>query len=209
MTCVEVTTKEEFRACVERGDCIHVRLGEWTASDSAQVRASGSAQVRASGSAQVRASRFVAVTIHGEAVRAEGGGVHVRIPRIETVADWCDFYGLTVHDGAVTLYKAVHDDYRSAHGVSYAPGSQPSAPDWDGGEAECGGGLHFSPRPFMALSFNAEASHFIACPVAIADIRAPRPGDHYPAKVKASRVCAPVYEVDLDGNRIADRSEAA
>jgi hypothetical protein len=209
MECVEVSTVEEFNAAVAGGKLVHVRTGEWeasgsaqvTASGSAQVRASGPAQVTASGSAQVRATKYVAITIHGGAVLAEGG-VHIRIPCFATAAEWCEFYGLPVVDGVVTLFKTVRENFKSTHGVLYAPGTTPEAADWDGGEAECGGGLHFSPRPFMALRFDSAGKRFVACPVRLSDIRAPQADDMYPEKVKARAVCAPIYEVDQDGNRL-------
>jgi hypothetical protein len=79
--------------------------------------------------------------------------------------------------------------------MSYLPGSQPQAPDWDGGEQECGGGIHLSPRPGLALPRTYGAHRFVACPVRVADI-VTHPGGDYPDTVKAPGVCAPVYEVD-------------
>ena len=43
---------------------------------------------------------------------------------------------------------------------------------------------------------------FVACPVRLADIVV-HPNGIYPDKVKASGVCAPVYEVDQDGAPVA------
>lgn len=82
-----------------------------------------------------------------------------------------------------------------------APRSVPAAPDWDGGNRECGGGLHFSPHPRMTSEFHSEAKHFLACPVALADM-AVHPDGQYPQKCKAAKCCAPVYEVDIDGRPI-------
>ena len=218
MICANVTTQDEFAAALQRGNCIHVRTGEWRAFgsatvwafDSATVRASGSATVLASGSATVRAfdsatvraSKYVTVIITGGAVKAEGG-IHVHIPKLTTVEGWCEFYGLTIEGGIVTLYKGLDESFGSSRGMTYTPGSVPVAPDWDDGVAECGGGLHFSPRPFMALQFAPDAKRFVACPVAVADIRQPQEGDTYPEKVKASRCAGPVYEVTIDGDRVA------
>lgn len=37
MNHVEVSTVEEFKAAIERGDCVYVRQGIWTASGSTQA----------------------------------------------------------------------------------------------------------------------------------------------------------------------------
>ena len=146
------------------------------------------------------------VRIEGDA-RIEGGH-QVVVPPITTASEWCDQYGVTVADGVATLYKCVDEGYRSDHqgGISYAPGTIPEATDWDGGEAECGGGLHFSPHPAMTLEFwNKQGSpRFVACPVRLDDI-AVRADARMPQKVKARRCCAPVYEVDIDGVPVVAR----
>ena len=54
----------------------------------------------------------------------------------------------------------------------------------------------------MALDFDPDATRFIACPVALADMRSPQSNDHYPNKVKARRVCGPMYEVDRYGEAV-------
>jgi hypothetical protein len=112
-----------------------------------------------------------------------------------------------VADGVATLYKAVDDEFGSYHGASYAPGSTPQAGDWDGGEEECGGGLHFAPRPTFAFPATDDATRFVACPVRVEDIVVQR-HSIYPNKVKARGVCAPVYEVDGDGAPIGDYETA-
>ena len=85
-------------------------------------------------------------------------------PAPQTAQEWCDHYGVEVEDGVATLYKAVDADFNSYHGMSYRPGTQPQAPDWDGGEEECGGGIHLSPRPGLALPRTYGARRFVACP---------------------------------------------
>jgi len=182
------------------------------ASGSAQVRASGSAQVRASGSAQVHASKYVAVTDYGPQTRINGG-VHIVIRKPTTPAEWCELHGATVDEGIVTLYKAVDDDYATGQsrgrGIYYTPGATPEAPDWDGGKAECGGGLHFTARPWEARAFNRAATRYIACPVALEDLAAPHLNAMYPAKIKARRISTPgCVEVDVDGN-LATEEQAA
>ena len=221
-------TQAEFDAQVKMGVTVDVNAGHFEASgnaqvwayDSAQVTASGSAQVRAYGnaqvtasgnaqvtaydSAQVTASKYVAVTF--SAGIKVTGGVQIKIPLLKTVRQWCSFYGLPIKGGMVTLFKAVSDTFKASHNdFDYTPGTIPIAPDWDGGKAECGNGLHFSPRPFMALEFCPNAERFVACPIAVKDI-AMHPKGKYPQKVKASRCCAPVWECDVNGKPIAAES---
>jgi hypothetical protein len=157
--------------------------------------------VRARGRARVEASDGVAVMRHGPAVELTGGAAREAV-RPRTAAEWCDYYGVPVQDGVATLFKAVDENFGSYHGVSYRPGSEPRAPDWDGGERECGGGLHFSPRPTFALPVPDDDMRFVACPVRVEDIVF-RPDGVYPDKVKAGGVCAPVYEVHEDGTPVA------
>jgi hypothetical protein len=104
------------------------------------------------------------------------------------------------------LYKVVDLSYRSPHGFDYTPGTTPEAPDWDGGQQECGHGLHFSPSPFHAERFAASDwwprdLRYVACPVRLADIVV-HPNGAYPDKVKAPRCAGPVYEVDLKGDPV-------
>ena len=155
------------------------------------------------------ASTFVAVLIRGKKPKVKGGQqIHLNI---ETAAQWCDYYGVNAQDGIVTLFKAIDDDYSTpyarAASIFYRPGAVPIAPDWDGGERECGGGLHFSPSPSMALEFNGGAKRFAACPVKLADI-AIHPDGNYPQKVKARGCCADVWEVDRFGRRIEVQAPA-
>lgn len=86
--------------------------------------------------------------------------------------------------------------------MNHAPGSKPEAPDWDDGKAECGGGLHFSPHPVMALEFNSKATRFVACSVRVSEIVVHQDAQ-YPNKVKARRVARPVFEVDRDGEPVS------
>jgi hypothetical protein len=222
MKTIRCTTQEEFDEAIESGakdiDIVLAGNGYFyvsgsaqvratgsaqvTAYDSAQVRATGSAQVTAYGSAQVTATKYVAITVHGDKIKVIGG-VRVDIPAIETATQWCEFYGVGIKRGVAELYKAVRDDYLSAHGCSYAPGTKPEAEDWDGGEKECGGGLHFSPRPFMALAYDGSATKFVACGVKVSEIAVHKNAD-YPDKVKAPRVVRACVEVDIDGNPVSE-----
>jgi hypothetical protein len=128
------------------------------------------------------------------------GGVIIDVPKVTTAAEWCDYHGVKVSRGIATLYKAVRDDYRSAHGADYSPGAKPAAPDWDP-VPECGGGLHFSFHPVAALSYDRQATRFVACPVRLAEIVVHPDGS--PTKVKAPRVVGKgCVEVDRTGKPI-------
>ena len=137
--------------------------------------------------------------IHGKAKTLKGGK-HTQAFKPKTPKEWCEHYGVDVTKGVAVLYKALNADFISPRGMSYAPGTIPIAPDWDGGKAECGGGLHFSPHPKMALAFNPGAKLFAACPVKLTDIAVHPDGD-YPEKVKASKCCASVWQVDRNGKK--------
>jgi hypothetical protein len=131
--------------------------------------------------------------------KAKGGTTRKVI--LKTPKDWCDYYGVKVERGFAFLYKAVNDDYKSPRGTSYMPGTCPEAPDWDGGVRECGGGLHFSPSPRMAMEFHSEAKRFLICPVKLTEMAVHFDGNS-PQKCKAKRVAKPTQEVDINGNLI-------
>ena len=170
------------------------------------VEARGYVQVSLFGKVLARATANVAVLIRGNDPQVEGG-IQTRF-HIDTPQAWCDYYGVAVEDGVATLYKALDENFKSLHGMNYAPGTIPVAPDWDDGKRECGGGLHFSPTPAMALEFNEGAGKFVGCPVALSEI-AIHPDGEMPQKVKARGCCKPCFEVDLKGNRIAPVKEVA
>jgi hypothetical protein len=151
----------------------------------------------------VRATKYVAVTKQSKHAKTKGG-VLIKLPIIKTSRQWCEFYGVPIKSGVAVLYKALRADYKSSHDFLYEPGTTPSAPDWDGGVNECGGGLHFSPRPFMALEFDLEATKFMAFPILISEIKIHKNAE-YPQKLKAPRVYKPCYEVDIDGKPIASQ----
>ena len=170
------------------------------AGGSVRVRAFGAAMVRARGRAQIEATDGVSITRHSLAATVSGGHVTDAV-RFATPEEWCEYYGIEVDDGVAILYKAVDQDFNSYHGTSYRPGTEPYAPDWDGGEQECGGGLHFSPRPIFALPRPDDSMRFVACPVRLEDMVVHPQGD-YPDQVKARGVCGPVYEVHEDGTPV-------
>ena len=215
-----VNNQAELDACLARGGEIPLLRGggvfevhdssqvraygssQVTAYGSSQVRAYGSSQVRAYDSSQVRASNFVAVTIHGTACKVKGGKV-IKIVSPKTTAQWATFYGVEVVKGVATVFKGLDGNFKSRNGAfDFTPGTTPSAPDWDGGERECGGGLHFSPTPGHTLEFKSDAKKFVACPVLLKDMRSPKDDDNFPNKIKASKCCGPVYEVDIMGHKV-------
>ncbi len=170
-------------------------------SSHAELRGSSHAVLR--GSSHAVAAKYCSVTLFGEKVKCRGG-VQIQIPEILTANEWCDFYGVEIKRGVAILFKGVNDNFESPHGISYVPGTIPSAPDWDGGKKECGGGLHFSPSPAHTLEFNHNATKFIACPVRVKDIVVHK-NAQYPNKIKAKSCCAPVWEVDRYGNKIGGK----
>ena len=188
----EVSTQAEFDLHAKAGFGLIVRTGDFIAWGSSHVEAWGSSHVVARGQVMLRlfsalkitASAQVIIAKHGNAGEVTGGRVIEMAPPA-TTAEWCDFYGVPHEDGVATVYKGVDINFRSPRGGDYTPGSAPVAPDWDGGDRECGGGLHFSPHPRMTREFANDAARFVACQVALVDMRAPLAGDEYPQKIKA------------------------
>ena len=134
------------------------------------------------------------------------GGVEIKYKAPKTAAEWLAHYEVKPVRGVAILYKGVDAQYKSPRGGNYTPGTKPQCEDWDGGAEECGGGLHFSPAPFLTLKYAPNAVKWVACPVKVSEIVV-HPEARYPDKVKAPRVCAPCYEVDIDGNRMDARKE--
>ena len=158
------------------------------------------------------AAAAVAVLISGGAPKIEGGGFIQRID-ISTPEKWCEFYGVEVRDGIALLGKCVQKDFTSyrkapdGSRVLYSPGETPQAKDWDGGDVECGKGLHFSPTPSGAHEFAIDytAEHDLICPTRLSDM-AVHPDGTYPQKVKASGCAAPIWEVNRRGEPIDEAS---
>ena len=169
-----------------------------TAYDSSNVTAYDSSNVTAYGSSNVTATKFVPVQVHGKLVKTKGG-VIVRVPEIKTPEDWCEYYGVDSKRGKIVLYKALNADFSSPKKGDYTPGKLVECDRWDP-KIECGAGLHFSPRPFMALAFHNEAKKFVACEVLLKDVVI-HPDGSYPEKCKAPK-CKALYECDIDGNKI-------
>jgi hypothetical protein len=169
---------------------------------SSRVVARESSSVVARESSRVEASKFVAVQIHSDNTKINGG-VQIMVIAPSTPVEWCEYYGAKIEDDCAILYKAVDENFLSPHGFLYAPGTTPACNDWDGIKRECGGGLHFSPSPSGAKNYNPSAKKFVACPVELTQIVVHQ-NAQYPDKVKAPRVAKPIYEVDMWGGRVKD-----
>ena len=129
------------------------------------------------------------------------GGVLIdHTPSLDNPADWCEYHGVTVSKaGVATVYKAVRDDWLSSWGTSYKPGTRPDDRENWRDDNDCGGGLHFSPTPWQAQSYDPEATRFLKVGIKLAEMR-PIPGGT--AKCKAPRVVRACVEVDIDGNEV-------
>lgn len=108
---------------------------------------------------------------------------------------WLADHKVKTAKGVVYMYKAVHDDFYSAHGALYTPNATVTADDYRA-TSSCGAGLHFSPTVDEALSYDHEATRFLLCAVDRATF-IPIDGD----KGKA-RSCRVLYEVGRDGERL-------
>ena len=173
--------------------------------DSATVQAYGSATVEAFGSATVHgryhstitAGTHCAVHLHAATVTVSGGVLidHTALD-LEDPQVWCAYHGVQVTDGTATVYKAVNDNWTTdrTKGVDYSPGATPEATDWRP-DNDCGGGLHFAPTPHSARQYHVGATKYLACLVALADLR---PIVGAAPKCKAPRVLSPgCVEVDV------------
>jgi hypothetical protein len=196
---------------VEARDSAHVE-----ARGSAHVEAWGSSHVVALGSSHVVARGNVFVRLfsclkieagihvlimdHGKNKKKISGGNIFNAFKPKTPLQWCKHWGVKVEKKVAILFKGVNKKYMSDRGGNYTPATIPVAHDWDGGEQECGKGLHFSPTPLMTHDF-CSPEKYIACPVALKDISV-HPDGAYPQKVKAKGCCAKVWEVDENGNKI-------
>ena len=168
--------------------------------DNSSVVALGNVFVRLFNCLKIEISIPVIVMRHNKKIKVDGGTV-IDALKPQNAREWCDFYGIKVNNGKAVLFKAVDINYDSYRGFNYSPGTIPVAPDWDGGEKECGNGLHFSSHPQIANSFFNSAVRFLACPINLSDI-AVHPDGKYPEKIKAMGCCDPIWEVDINGKEI-------
>jgi hypothetical protein len=75
-----------------------------------------------------------------------------------TKKDFAEAYSEQVKDGVITLYKSVNPetecDFYTGK-IKYADGETVICPDWNPDKnIQCGGGLHLSPSPSLAKSYN-------------------------------------------------------
>lgn len=197
-----VKTQAEFDAAVKDGFGVDVTEGSFIASGSARVQASGFVHVRALGAATIKATKQVIVSLCLGYTGTATGGIQVKQKRPgKSIRAWAEHHGAEMEERYLIVYKGLNDDFASPKGASYKPGAAVIALDWDGGKQECGGGLHFSPRPDMTLEFHPGAKRFVKCKVLAKDCRPSKPEDEYPHKIKA-RACGVVCEVDINGKEI-------
>ena len=170
------------------------------ARESSRVVARESSRVEAWGSSRVVASKFVAIHRHNKAATVKGGVlIDVPDPSSLSPTEWCDYYGVKVVRDTAYVFKAVDDDLSTPRarqrGIFYTPGTNPTCDDFNE-RPECGGGLHASPSPSMALDYNREATRFVCCPVKLTEIVV------IDNKVKVPRIAGKVFEVDRHGDKL-------
>ena len=177
--------------------------------DSATVRAYGSATVWASMLVRVLvASIYVTITAGATvAVQVEcagkpkiKGGIVIRAKTALTIRAWADDWGATIEGkgkaASILMGKALDADMKSPHGMAYLSGTTVTAPDWDGGKAECGAGLHACALAGISRDrFHPEAKRYALLRVKLSDCRKPQASDQYPNKLKFSK-CEVVAECD-------------
>ena len=192
---------------VEAGDSSHVEARDSShvvARDSSHVEAWGSSHVEARDSSHVEAGRHVAIHRHSTHSTVTGGVViDLTDVNLSNPIKWAEHHGARIEDDRVTVYKAVRDDLTSTHGFEYPIGTEVTCSDWRD-TAKCGNGLHFSPSPTEAKSYDREATRFLECTVALADMR---PIPDGVAKIKAPS-CRVVREVTLWRELVTTQAEA-
>jgi hypothetical protein len=172
-------------------------------SGNATAQLFGNATARLFDNATAEGSKYTAIHKLSKGATASGG-VIIDVPEITTMGQFLDYYGVDVKRGKAIVYKLVDDNWTTAHGVVYEPGSSPSCGDWNP-QRTCGGGLHFSPRPFMARKYS-NGSRFVACEIKLADAVVITDGQ--PDKVKA-KGCKVLFECDEDGRTVELEAKAA
>lgn len=172
-----------------------------TARDDATVKAWDRAYINAWDSATVKAGTCVPVYVHSKNVTHQGG-VIIDMTTIDAKnpTTWCAMNLVEVdEDGQAHLYKALDADLNAGH--DYRLANYPighvvdDTANWVDND-KCGGGLHASPTPWLAKTYNMGASRFVevCCPV-----EELRPIDEAKAKAPRLRV---LREVTVDGSPI-------
>jgi hypothetical protein len=174
------------------------RIESW-GSSAPTIEARGYVQLSLTGKITAKLGAKCHAVLHKGAKVKGGSSVKVEIKNGE---DWCEYYGVEVKKGVAILYKGVRNDYASGRDASffYKPGTQPKASQYD--DAECSYGLHFVPHPRMAREFyDAPDMKWLACPVKVKDLLV-FPEGSYPNKAKVQGVCAKIWEVNEDGEKL-------
>lgn len=176
-----------------------------TARDTSQVVARGNILARLYGAATIDASSNTVVMTHRQASQAGAGPRHIAAGRPASTAEWCEFFGVEMRDGTAILFQSVDADFSNEEarraGVAFAPGTIPRPP----GGVATGYVLRAASHPKLAKAeINPGGVRAIACPVRLDDIhfRAETP---FETSVSFRGCCAPVYEVDWDGNHLQQR----
>jgi len=173
---------------------------EWVTDSGRVEHAAGTATVHLYGNAQLfKAAPHVAVFLHSAYATFSGGHL-IDLTNLDLTnpRTWCEHHGISISDDEYALlYKAVRDDWKSAHGTSYQPGTTASCGDFTA-DGRCGGGLHVSPTPSQAKAYDSEATRFIEVRVDLAVMNVIDAD-----KVKAESVEC-VREVDAHGRPITN-----
>jgi hypothetical protein len=163
----------------------------------------GNARATLRGNARAEAWNYSSCILLSPTAKAEGNILDLsKFPL--TPKEWLDRYHIPIKSTFVVLYKATNDTFETRNGIKYIPGTDVIAPDWEDINIECGNGLHFCPRPSACKQFNENPFHFVACKIAIKDIRVYQGAPNYPDKIRAQK-CKVLYECDIDGNKIEDK----
>jgi len=168
--------------------------------DQSTVRAYGQSTVEAYDQSTVEAYGNAGCIIHSPNAKAKGNILDLsKYP--QTPEDWLKSYGVEIKSGYAILFKGTQKDFGTRNNVKYVPGSRVIAPGWLEENIECGNALHFCPAPFICKRFIEEPKHFVACKVAVKDIRVYQGTPSYPDKIRAKQ-CEALYECDINGNEI-------
>ena len=202
--------QRELDKLVKAGErWITVRDGHFIARENSSVVARGNSSVEARENSSVVARGNSSVVAWGLSVcsrlstdaRCEGNVFdHTKQP--QTVKAWLKRYSVKVKDNKVVLFKGTDEAYcTNRYGVTtYTIGEEVKARDWEEKNIECGNGLHLCPHPSACKQF-IDAKHYLACEVALEDIRVFKGMQDYPDKVRCRKVRV-LYEVDMWGEKI-------
>ena len=178
------------------------------ANSSAVLRENSSAVLRENSSAVLKSPTAVVWLMPGFTGKVTGRGHIIRVKNPTSIAQWAKRNDATIKAGRLLVGKALDADLKSPHGTAYIPGTTVTAPDWDKGQTECGGGLHACSTPHESkMRYLTNAKRFVVLSVAVADCRKPQATDQMPDKIKF-RTAKVLYECDEDGKKIEIKKES-